>query len=185
MIKYTYVEQYRNDSDKPEIVNNLFRAKPLARVYYSRLEGPAGLGRNTQVGPDVKAGKYFSMGEDCYFARATIGRFTAFGSRTAINPFGHPTDWLSVHEFQYHPDPDAYDWYPEWRTVEKLPRSSLFKHVTVGNDVWAGLNVTILGGVNVGDGAIIATGSVVTSDVPSYAIVGGVPARGHPLPLPR
>lgn len=177
MISYTYIDQYRNDTSEPEIVGGVIRVKPLSRVYNSRLEGPAGIGRNTHVGPDVKAGKYFSMGEDCYVARTAIGRFTAFGSRTAINAFSHPTNWLSIHEFQYHPSPDAYDWNPEWQTIQKCSRESLFKYSKIGNDVWTGLNVTILGGVTIGDGAIVAAGSVVTKDVPPYAIVGGLPAK--------
>ena len=50
-------------------------------------------------------------------------------------------------------------------------------NVRIGNDVWLGANVTILSGVNIGDGAVVAAGSVVVSSVPPYAIVGGVPAR--------
>lgn len=51
------------------------------------------------------------------------------------------------------------------------------KPVSIGNDIWIGSRVTILPGVNVGDGAIIGTGSVVTKDVPPYTIVGGNPAK--------
>jgi acetyltransferase-like isoleucine patch superfamily enzyme len=49
--------------------------------------------------------------------------------------------------------------------------------VVIGNDVWIGLRATILKGVTVGDGAVIAAGAVVTSDVPERAVVGGVPAK--------
>jgi acetyltransferase-like isoleucine patch superfamily enzyme len=49
--------------------------------------------------------------------------------------------------------------------------------VIIGNDVWVCVGATILSGVTIGDGAIVAAGSVVTQDVPPYAIVGGVPAR--------
>ena len=49
--------------------------------------------------------------------------------------------------------------------------------ITIGNHVWIGLNATILKGVSVGDGAVIAAGAVVTRDVPANALVGGVPAR--------
>ena len=51
-----------------------------------------------------------------------------------------------------------------------------YKPVEIGNDVWIGGRVTILPGVKVGDGAIIAAGAVVTKDVPPYSIVAGNPA---------
>ena len=47
----------------------------------------------------------------------------------------------------------------------------------VGNDVWFGYRATVMPGVGIGDGAIIAAGAVVTSDVPPYTIVGGNPAK--------
>jgi tetrahydrodipicolinate N-succinyltransferase len=53
----------------------------------------------------------------------------------------------------------------------------MFAKMNVGNDVWMGHHVNIMGGVTVGDGAIIAAGSIVTRDVPPYAIVAGVPAQ--------
>ncbi|WP_279957402.1 DapH/DapD/GlmU-related protein [Gordonia alkanivorans] len=49
--------------------------------------------------------------------------------------------------------------------------------VYIGNDVWIGYGATILSGVSIGDGAVVAAGSVVVSDVESFAIVGGNPAR--------
>lgn len=55
--------------------------------------------------------------------------------------------------------------------------SYIHKNVNIGNFVWLGTRVLILGGVNIGDGAIIQAGSVVTKDVPAGAIVGGAPAR--------
>lgn len=49
--------------------------------------------------------------------------------------------------------------------------------VTIGNDVWIGDKVTILPGVHIGDGCIIAAGAVVTKDVAPYTIAAGVPAK--------
>ena len=49
--------------------------------------------------------------------------------------------------------------------------------VFIGNNVWIGSKATILAGVHIGDGAVIAANSVVTKDVPAYSIVAGVPAR--------
>ena len=49
--------------------------------------------------------------------------------------------------------------------------------IIIKNDVWIGANCTILDGITIGNGAVIAAGSVVTKDVPAYAIVGGNPAK--------
>jgi acetyltransferase-like isoleucine patch superfamily enzyme len=49
--------------------------------------------------------------------------------------------------------------------------------IRIGDDVWIGTNVTILGGVTVGDHAVVAAGAVVNADVEPYTVVGGVPAR--------
>ena len=50
-------------------------------------------------------------------------------------------------------------------------------HTNIGNDVWIGTRSIINDGITIGDGAIIAAGSVVTKDVAPYAVVGGVPAK--------
>lgn len=50
-------------------------------------------------------------------------------------------------------------------------------NTVVGNDVWIGQNVTVLPGVHIGDGAIVAANSVVSRDIPPYVIAGGNPCR--------
>lgn len=50
-------------------------------------------------------------------------------------------------------------------------------NITIDDDVWIGYGATILSGVHIGQGAVVAAGSVVVNDVPPYAIVGGVPAK--------
>ena len=57
-----------------------------------------------------------------------------------------------------------------WDTVKKAP-------IRIGNDVWIGMRSIILKGVTIGDGAVIAAGSVVTRDVPAGTLYGGNPAR--------
>ena len=170
-----YIDNIHNTSEQVIHPFPTIRLLPGAKIIRSHVRGPLYLSRHAQLGPDVSVGKYSGINEHTYVARATIGAFCAFGARTAINPFNHPTDWLSIHEFQYHPN--AYDWVDEYKSMKRLSRTpEMFLKVTIGNDVWMGHNVNILSGVNVGDGAVIAAGSVVTRDVPPYAIVAGVPA---------
>jgi len=171
-----YIERMENAKSEPITVADMHRLNPGARIIQSRVNGPVYLNRYSQLGPDVTVGKYFGMNEHGFIARATIGSFCAFGARNAVNPFNHPTDWLSIHEFQYHPR--SFDWVPEYNDFIRLERTpEMFRHVTIGSDVWTGHNVNVMPGVNVGDGAIIAAGSVVTKDVPPFAIVAGVPAQ--------
>lgn len=51
------------------------------------------------------------------------------------------------------------------------------KAVEIGADVWIGANCVVLPGVTIGDGAVVAAGSIVTKDVPAYSVVGGCPAK--------
>lgn len=171
----TKVEFYENTGTAPAYLHGIMRLNSGARIIKSTIRGPLFLNKNSQVGPDVDVGKYSGMNESCFIARATMGAFCAIGARTAINPFNHPSDWLSINEFQYHPN--SFDWVDEYNDFVRLERTpDMFKHVSVGNDVWTGHNVNIMAGVSIGDGAIIAAGSVVTKDVPPYAIAAGVPA---------
>ena len=51
------------------------------------------------------------------------------------------------------------------------------KPITIGDDVWIGVNAVVLPGVTIGEGAVVAAGAVVTKDVPPYSVVAGVPAK--------
>ncbi len=66
-------------------------------------------------------------------------------------------------------------WITDYKPSDKRKEDDL--PVVIESDVWVGTNVTILNGVRIGRGAIVAAGAVVIKDVPAYAIVGGVPAK--------
>ena len=102
-----------------------------------------------------------------------IGRFCALatGTRFIMNAANHLMDGFSTYPFEIfggswgvEPDLDAY-------------RAASRGNTTIGHDVWFGDHATVMPGVTIGSGAIIAAGSMVTRDVPDYAIVGGNPAK--------
>ena len=61
--------------------------------------------------------------------------------------------------------------------IQSINFSGVFRPIKIDDYVWIGINSTILQGVHIGKGAVVAAGSVVTKDIPPYTIVGGVPAK--------
>lgn len=62
-------------------------------------------------------------------------------------------------------------------TAVPYDKTFIYKNVVIGDNVWFGNRITVTGDITIGEGAIIAAGSVVVKDVPDYAIVGGNPAK--------
>jgi virginiamycin A acetyltransferase len=105
--------------------------------------------------------------------RLTIGKYCAIAAGTRFLMAGaeHPLVGVSTFPFTMFGG--------EWteRTLDIVTALPSRGDTVVGNDVWFGWQCTIMPGVTIGDGAIVAAGSVVTSDVPPYTVVGGNPAR--------
>lgn len=102
---------------------------------------------------------------------AKIGKFCSIGPNLFCGYGIHPTNGISTAPMFYaNNKSNGFT----LTTISKIDETKL---ITIGNDVWIGLNVTILDGVTIGNGAIIAAGSVVNKDIPDYAIFGGVPAK--------
>jgi acetyltransferase-like isoleucine patch superfamily enzyme len=146
------------------------------KIFNTTFHGPFYADSRSQIGPDLEVGKYTGVNKDCFIARGTVGSYCAIGARVAINPFNHPTNWLSTNEFQYHPK--SFDWVDEYVEFDRLARTpDMFEETHIGNDVWIGHGAVVTAGVNVGHGAVIGANAVVTKDVAPYAIVAGAPAR--------
>src|SRR3569833_1920540 len=100
-------------------------------------------------------------------AGTVIGRYCSIAAGVTCFNANHPIERRSLHPYFYHP---LLGIVPQ----ETIERSRL----TIGNDVWIGHNALILPRVaEIGNGAVIGAGSVVTKNVPAYAIVAGNPAR--------
>lgn len=116
----------------------------------------------------IKIGKYFYIGRDSLIETDTIiGDYVIFGNRVGVvGRYDHHFQQVgipirvasSIREGTY-----------DWKGVGLVTR--------IGNDVWVGYGATIMQGIKINDGAIIAAGSVVTKDVDAYSIYGGNPAR--------
>lgn len=121
---------------------------------------------------DSKIGKFSYISKNSSIRNTKIGNYTCIGPNVKVGLGEHPSHtFVSVHPIFYS-DVSHFGY--------KILNKSYFeeyKPTTIGNDVWVGANVIIKGGVKVGNGAIIAAGSVVTKDIPAFAIVGGVPAK--------
>lgn len=75
------------------------------------------------------------------------------------------------------PNTDIYTVNHPLTAKGRRKRLGIGKPVTIGNDVWIGGHSTICPGVTIGNGVVVAAGSVVTKDVPDNVVVGGVPAK--------
>jgi len=142
--------------------------------------------KNVVVNPNIEIGDYTYYDDynnpldfeknvlyhfDFIGDKLKIGKFCAIASNVKfiMNGANHNTNSFTTFPF------GAFG--GDWEVgLENL--SGGYKGDTViGNDVWIGYNATIMPGVKIGDGAIIATNTVVTKDVPSYSIVGGNPGK--------
>jgi virginiamycin A acetyltransferase len=105
----------------------------------------------------------------------SIGRFCSIAKGFVIGLGEHPLSYLSTHPFQYEKV------FPFWEEAKNFTSTvepeQMKSNPVIGNDVWIGANVTVLRGVSIGDGAVIAAGAVVHRNVEPYEVVGGVPAK--------
>lgn len=122
------------------------------RIFGVIYVGFASYANNATIRSYVEIGRYYSIGRD-----VVIG-------------LGHH-DYMNISTSSYF-EKFSFNLNPI-----KLAQHNPKRRVKIGNDVWIGDRAMIISGINIGDGAVIGAGSIVTKDVPPYSIVVGSPAR--------
>jgi len=119
-------------------------------------------------GGNVKVGKFCSIANEVYAEFAP----------------DHRTDWISTYPFMA---PELLTYVgKQWNIDPPISGHPTYRlNIDIGNDVWIGQKVTLLGGTRVGDGAIIGMHSVVAGEVPPYTIVAGNSAEVKKLRFPQ
>lgn len=112
--------------------------------------------------PVLEIGDNSGIGHNC---RLVVGKRITIGKRTVISG-----DCIIMDSNGHQVDPAA-------RVLGKPPEQEEVRPVTIGNDVWIGMNSIIFPGVRIGDGSVVSAGSIVRTHVPPYSVVAGNPAR--------
>jgi chloramphenicol O-acetyltransferase type B len=155
-----------NDS----VIGNSVEVGDLAIINGCHLGSNISLQRSCEI-IKCNIGSYSYLSTNARLIVSDIGMFSSIGPNVVCGCGDHPTDWLSTSPVFYSNLRQCGSSFVDLSYFNEL------KKVQIGHDCWIGANVVIKNGVNIGHGAIIAAGAVVITDVPSYAIVAGIPAK--------
>jgi acetyltransferase-like isoleucine patch superfamily enzyme len=151
---------------------------PYAKIIFPAfIEGNCSIGKFTVIHKNVRLSDS-NLGDFSYthssLLNTEVGKFCSIAPHCTFGLAKHPTKKIvSTHPAFYSKDNKGC--LCTFTNVDYFDDS--LEKTIIGNDVWIGCNCIIISGVTIGNGAIIGAGSVVTKDVESYAIVGGVPAK--------
>lgn len=147
------------------------------RIGYMAYAKRSALGRHSALHDgavlvDGALGDFSYLAAGAQLGNTRVGKFCSIGPGVKSGLGRHPTrDFVSTH-------PAFYSVGGRQANATLASQQLFNEHlpIEIGNDVWIGAHAVLVDGVKIGDGAIVAAGSVVVSDVEPYSIVGGVPA---------
>ena len=119
---------------------------------------------------NVSMGRHSFCGYNCEIINCQIGSFCSIANHVVIGGGMHPMDWVSM-------SPVFYEGRDSVRAKFSEHKRNSPQMTIIGHDVWIGHSAIIKAGVTIGNGAVVGMGSIVTKNVPPYAIVAGNPAR--------
>ncbi|NMY13965.1 CatB-related O-acetyltransferase [Pseudomonas sp. WS 5019] len=122
-----------------------------------------------EIQAGVSVGMHTYINDGFVRSNVVIGRYCSIGRNVIIGSGHHEMGFLSTSPFFQTPSNAG--------SSIKLADHKKRIRVIIGHDVWVGDRAIILSGVTIGNGAVIAAGSIVTKDVADYSVVAGVPAR--------
>jgi len=189
----------QNNASKKVLFNEkiaqLFQNKKIFTLFTSsdcrfKLNGLfLDVGGNAVIEPYTLFGagnRFYTMGSFSYTRsilpiNTIVGRYCSIAPNVTRIEAGHPLDRFTTSNITYVQNNVALNQFSKDQNQE-FSTSRMNKAdnlpIVIGNDVWIGQDVRFSSkGITVGDGAVVAAGSIVTKDVPPYAIVAGVPAR--------
>ncbi len=153
------------------------RGVRIAQGHSVEVEPPVSFLGRFGFNSSTRVGAFTTFRSGLAVSVRSVGRYCSIAGKLRIGDHEHPLRWLSTNVFQYNDE--RFSFHPAG-VNKRVPEEDCDFRVeppVIGNDVWIGSGVTVLRGVRIGDGAVVASSAVVTKDVPPYAIVGGVPAR--------
>ncbi len=128
-------------------------------------KGKNGVPENCQFFGNVKIGYATTLGKNNFLGgNIVIGNYCQIGADVAMHATNHPMTFMSTYI-----NKNLFN--GELKSLKENNK------IEIGNDVWVGHGVIIVGDVKIGNGAILAAGAVITKNVSPYTIVGGVPAK--------
>ncbi|MEI8067722.1 MAG: CatB-related O-acetyltransferase [Candidatus Shapirobacteria bacterium] len=151
----------------------IFLKHYISKIYFQpKLKKNSTIYGFTTFGPNVEIGEYSYLHSPIRLENVKIGKFCSIAQNFATISHRHKYENFFNYKFNNEfNSPFVSKYYKDPKEV------NITKPIKIGNDVYIGYNVTVIGGVTIGDGSIIAAASLVNKNVPPHTIYGGIPAK--------